>query len=88
MIQGIFKHNLRVVSKEKALEFYKGVRSVILLPYSKTQHLRIEPGQHISLIPTKSIKDGSAAFIPSLFDEDGTIAYHYRKFINEYLKDL
>ena len=88
MIQGVFKKDLVVVSKEKALEFYKRVRSVILIPYSKTQQLRIEPGQHISLIPTESIKDGSAAFIPSLFDEDGMIAYQYRKYINQYLKEI
>ena len=86
-IQGVFKADLRIVSKETALEFYKGVKSVILIPFSEEQKIRVEPGQHISIITTASIYDGSAVFTPSLYDEDGTIAYHYRKYINQYLEE-
>jgi hypothetical protein len=85
-IQGAFRANLKIISKETALEFYKGVKSVILIPFSEDQKIRIEPDQHFSLIPTESVRDGSAVFIPSLYDEDGMIAYCYRKYINSWLE--
>lgn len=85
-LQGVFRANLRVVSKETALEFYKGIRSVILIPYDKGQKIRVEPGQHISVVPDDTVKNGSAIFIPSFHDEDGTLAYYYRKYINRYLE--
>ncbi len=85
----IFRSDLRINSKQTALEFYKGVKSCILIPYTvdKVQVIRIEPGNLFSVIPAKSVKDGSAPFIPSLHDEDGSLAYRYRKYINAYLKE-
>lgn len=87
-IAGVFKSGLRVTSKETALEFLKGVKNVILLPYDNEQVIRVESDYCISLIPKKSVNDGSAPFIPSFKDEDGSIAYGYRKYINAYLSDL
>lgn len=85
----IYRADLVIKSKETALEFYKGVRSCILIPYTvdKVQVIRIEPGNLFSVIPANSVKDGSAPFIPSLKDEDGSLAYRYRKYINAYLKE-
>lgn len=88
IVQGVFRRDLRIVSKESAKEFYKGVKSVILISFSKSLQIRVEPGQHISLIPVESVKNGSAMFVPSYFDEDGALAYRYRRFINNYLKDM
>ena len=88
VIQGVFKADLRVTSKTKALEFYKGVKHVILIPVDQEDSLRIEPGQHISIVPNKSIRNGSAPFVPSFYDEDGSLAYRNRKYINAYLNDL
>ena len=88
MIQGVFKKDLRVTSKEKALEFYKGVKDVILLQINKLQYLRVEPGQHISVVPIRVVEDGFAPFFPSIYDEDGTIAYNHRKHINKYLSAM
>ena len=83
----IFRGNLLITSKATALEFYKGVRSCILIPYTKDKLIRIEPGNLFSVISTESVKDGSAAFIPSVYDDDGIRAYRYRKYINAYLKE-
>lgn len=86
IIQGVFRANLRVTSKETALEFYKGLKNVLLLRYAPGLILRLEPGQHISIISEKDVKTGAAAFVPAFYDEDGSRAYHYRKYINAYLK--
>ena len=88
VIQGVFRSDLRVTSKAKALEFYKGVKSVILIPVDQKDSLRVEPGQHISLVPKESIRNGTAPFAPSFHDEDGSLAYQNRKYINAYLNDL
>ena len=87
-IKGIFRSDLRVTSKSSALEFYKGVKSVILIPFDKKDSLRIEPGRHISLVSNASIRNGSAPFVPALYDEDGTLAYRNRKHINAYLNNM
>ena len=87
-IKGVFRSDLRVTSESSALEFYKGVKSVILIPFDKEDSLRVEPGQHISLVPNVSIRNGSAPFVPALYDEDGTLAYQNRKYINAYLNSL
>lgn len=86
IILSVFRADLRITSKQTAMEFYKGVKSVILIPFDGCQMLRIEPDCHISLIPKESIKDGSALFFPSYRDEDGTFAYGWRKYINAYLR--
>lgn len=88
VVQGVFRADLRVTSKAKALEFYKGVKSVILIPIDKANRLRVEPVQHISVVSNESIRNGSAPFVPSLYDEDGSLAFQYRKHINAYLNDL
>lgn len=88
VVQGVFKSNLRVTSKATALEFYKGVKSVILIRMNQKDTLRVEPGQHISVVQNVSIRNGSAPFVPSFFDEDGSLAYRNRKYINAYLNDL
>jgi len=88
IIQGVFRNGLRITSKEKALEFYNGVKSVILIQYGRNHRLRIEPGQLISLVSVESINNDTALLTPSLYDEDGTLAYKYRKHINAYLASL
>ncbi|MBQ8245832.1 MAG: hypothetical protein IJZ42_01750 [Lachnospiraceae bacterium] len=70
------------------MDFYKGVKSVILIPMDQKDSLRVEPGQHISLVSNESIRNGSAPFVPSFYDEDGALAYQNRKYINAYLNDL
>ena len=87
-VQGVFKADLRVTSKATALEFYKGVKSVILIPFDKESRLRVEPGRHISVVSNESIHDGTAPFVPSFYDEDGALAYRNRKLINAYLAAL
>lgn len=88
LVQGVFRSDLRVTSKAKAIEFYKGVKSVILIPVDKGNRLRVEPGQHISVVPVESIRNGSAPFVPSFYDVDGSLAYQNRKHINAYLNNL
>ncbi len=88
MIKGIFRAGLRVTSKASALEFYRGVKGVLLLPISNDMKLRIEPNNHISTISARSIDDGTAVFIPAIKDDDGSIAYANRRYINQYLKSL
>lgn len=85
MIASIFKADLRVTSKAKALEFYEGVKSVLLIPYDAKTYIRVEPERHISFVSKKDIQAGTAPFVPALRDEDGTKAYELRKYINAYL---
>lgn len=88
VIQGVFKSNLRVTSKATALEFYKGVKSTILIPLDKNCKIRVEPGQHFSLVSNASVRNGTAVFEPALHDEYGTLAFQHRKHINAYLSGL
>lgn len=81
----VFRADLRVTSKEKALEFYKCVKNVILIPADRKLLIRVEPNCCISTIPRSSVIDGTAPFIPSLRDENGMLAYRWRKYINAYL---
>lgn len=85
MICGVFRADLRVTSKATALEFYKGVKSVILVPCDRDTYIRVEPNCHISFVGKKDIVSGTAPFIPALHDEDGSKAYELRKHINAYL---
>ena len=87
-INGVFKSNLRVTSKSTALEFYKGVKSAFFIQTQGITMLRIEPGQHISFVPNESFRNGTVAFIPAIYDEDGTLAYRNRKYINAYLRSI
>lgn len=87
-ISGVFKRGFTITTKASAAEFYKCIKSVNLIPYDDVSVIRVEPNAHISLIPKKSINDGTAPFIPSFKDEDGKIAYDYRKYINAWLRDM
>ena len=87
-IAGVFKHGFRVTTKASALEFYKCLKSVNLIPYDAENVIRVEPGQHISVIPRLAVIDGHAWLIPAIYDEDGSMAYEYRKYINAWLRDM
>lgn len=82
----IHKADLVIKSKETALEFYKGIKHCILIPYTEDKVIRIEPGNFFSVIPIQCVKDGSAALIPSVYDDGGIRAFRYRKYINAYLR--
>ena len=87
-IQGVFRSDLRVTSKSTAMEFYKGVKSVILIPFSKTFSIRVEPGNLFSLVSVASVRNGAAVWEPSLHDADGSLAFQHRKYINAYLSNI
>ena len=82
----IHRSDLVIKSKEDALEFYKDVKSCILIPYIGDVQIRIEPGKHIGFVSKEEIKNGTAAFIPNFYDPDGITAYRHRKYINAYLR--
>lgn len=86
-VAGVFKAGLRVTSKATALEFYKGVKHVILIPYDRETYIRVEPGCCISLVSKKDVAEGTAPFVPALRDDDGSKAYALRKYINAYLDE-
>lgn len=86
MVVSIFRADLRVTSKAKALEFYEGVKHTILIPFSENFYIRVEPGQLFGLVEKRSFKDGTAAFVPNMYDDDGKLAYDFRKYINAYLR--
>ena len=81
-----FRSDLRITSKESALEFYRGVHRVELIPVDRQTVLRVEPDNCISLISKECIRNGSAPFHPSLHDPDGALAYRMRRFINAWLR--
>ena len=85
MVVNMFRADLRVTSKAKALEFYKGIKGVTLIPYYDELFIRVEPNHCISVVTKSEIKGGTAAFVPSMRDDTGAIAYRYRKHINAYL---
>lgn len=85
-IAGIFRSDLQITSKETALEFYNGVRNVILIRERGDLYLRIEPGNHISHVTREEVDTGAAAFVPAMYDPYGNIAYRHRKYINQYLR--
>ena len=82
----VYRSDLRIRSKADALKFYDCVKDCVLIPYNSTYKLRIEPNRCFSVISKKAIADGTAWMHPSTYDEDGTLAYNYRKYINAYLK--
>ena len=82
----IYPSDLRIRSKADALKLYDCVKGCALIPYNDTYKIRIEPNRCFSIISKQSIADGTAWMIPSVYDEDGTRAYNYRKYINAYLK--
>lgn len=86
MVVSIFRADLRVTSKAKALEFYEGVKHVILIPFNKFYAIRVEPNNLFGIVSWESVRDGTAQFRPNVYDDDGKIAYNYRKYINAYLR--
>lgn len=82
----IYPSNLCIRTKADALKFYDCVKACTRIPYNKDYDLRIEPNRCFSVISKQAIADGTAWMHPSTYDEDGTLAYNYRKYINAYLK--
>lgn len=82
----IYRSDLVITSKATALEFYKGIRSTVIIPYNDDYVLRIEPNKCFSIIAKESVKNGTAWMIPSVCDDDGIRAFRYRKYINAYLR--
>lgn len=82
----LWRSDLQITSRETALEFYRCIRQVHLIPFDREVYIRIEPGNHISKIPRSCISDGTALFYPSLYDPYGNIAYKWRKYINAWLR--
>ena len=81
----VFPAVLRVTSKEKALKFYSCVKHCILVPADDDFYVRVEPGNLISLVSKADVQSGAATFVPALCDDNGDIAYRYRKYINAWL---
>ena len=81
----VFPAALRITSKETAIQFYKCVKHVLLIPVDADYYVRVEPNYCISLVSCEDVRNGAAVFVPSLHDPDGTIAYRYRKHINAWL---
>lgn len=86
IITRIHRSDLIINSKATAQEFYKGVKSCILIPYIEDMMIRIEPDNLIGFVSKEAIKNGIAPFIPNIHDKDGSIAYQHRKHINAYLR--
>ena len=86
IVVSLFRSDLVIRSRETALEFYKGVKSCILIPYTEDMVIRVEPGNLIGIVSKEDVSNGYATFVPNLRDDDGGIAYRYRKYINAYLK--
>jgi hypothetical protein len=81
----VFPGSLRITSKKSALEFYKCVKHCMVIPYTDEYVLRIEPDNCFTVISKYSIQKGEAWMIPSFKDQDGKLAYNYRKYINAWL---
>ena len=90
----VFKSNLQITSKEKALEFLSCVKCTHLIPEGFCQvggkavrvFIRVEPGYHISRISQDDLDQGIAWAVPSFYDPYGNIAYKWRKYINAWLR--
>ena len=86
----VFKGDLQITSREKALEFYRSVKCVHLIPAGYSMgvqiFIRVEPGNHISRITSDEVVSGAACFVPALYDPYGNIAYKWRKYINAWLR--
>jgi hypothetical protein len=82
----VYPSDLRIRSKADALKFYDCVKACHIIPYNDTYELRIEPNRCFSVISKQAIADGTAWMHPSTYDEDGTLAYNYRKYINADLR--
>ena len=86
-IVGVFKSNLRVTSKETALEFLDGIKSVLIISDVRRPNFvyRFEPGRLVGHFDRDDMDH--AEFIPNFQDPYGNIAYRARRSINAYLED-
>jgi len=85
MLISTFPSSLRITSKKTALDFYKCVKHCFVIPYNDAYVLRIEPDNCFSVISKETIRRGNAWMVPSFRDQDGKLAYNYRKYINAWL---
>lgn len=85
MIITTYPANLRIRSKADAIKFYGCIKHCVIIPYSDDMVIRVEPNNLISTVLKSDIKNGFAWAVPNLKDEDGSIAYSYRKYINAWL---
>ena len=82
----VFPVNLRVTSCEEALKFYGCIKSCVLIPFVDGMKIRVEPNRLIGIVSNEDLEQGRAMFVPNMVDDDGKIAYQYRKYINAWLK--
>lgn len=82
----VYPSDLRIRTKADALKFYDCVKACVIIPYNNDYDLRIEPNRCFTVISKKTIAEGNAWMIPSMYDDDGTLAYNYRKYINTHLR--
>lgn len=85
MIITVYPANLRVRSKADALKFYGCIKHCITIPYMDDMVIRVEPNNLIGIVSKSDIRNGIAWAVPNFKDEDGSIAYRYRKYINAWL---
>lgn len=90
----VFRSDLQITSRDKAVEFHKCIKCTHLIPAGRYEDtdgvirifIRVEPGFHISRITSLDIERGIAWAVPSLYDPYGNIAYRWRKYINAWLR--
>lgn len=82
----VFRGDMRIVSKQDARDFYKCVKSVILIPTGGKYKIRVEPGNLIGFVHIDDLRGGRAWITPNLQDDNGDIAWHNRKHINAWLR--
>lgn len=80
-----YRSDFRIRFKADATEFYNGVKSCTIIPYNDVYSIRVEPNRCFSIVSKQAIYEGKAWMIPSVYDDDGKLAYNYRKYINAYL---
>lgn len=86
-VKMVYHADFRIRSKADAIKFYDCVKACNLIPYNDTYVIRVEPGKCFSVVSKKAIADGTAWMHPSTCDDDGTLTYNYRKYINAYLRE-
>lgn len=86
MITRIHRAGLVIKSRATAQEFYDGIKACILIPHIEGHYIRVEPDNLIGFVSKEDVKNNVAPFIPNFHDEDGSMAYQNRKYINAYLR--
>lgn len=85
-ITAMHRSALRVISKATALEFLEGIRDTLIIRTEGEWFIRFQPGNLVGFITDEDLENGTAIFMPNVMDEDGAITYHYRKYINAWLR--